>query len=379
MCIAPNHYSYHYHLNIDKIPAKQSDRIALKILLPGLICSIFLIALGLYEFILGKDNIDPDIVPFWFNTTFFDCIIIIIGFWIAMHLIACYSTYKKVFFDGKKITIIYKSIFGKKQIVKENIKKYAGVRFRVEFFQFGFIPKNKFIVELYHKDSNKIAPLFISTSGRNVRQVWADYSKKLNLPQIMFTDKGQKITKIENVGKNICVLSKEGLIQNNFDYKQPLPTSITWTRKADKSIIKKRYIGWDIYSILQSLFVAFASILLLFSVHVAMRSLLLGLLWITLFLFTANIFFKLVSKDKLVIKLNKIIAIRKNFLFTYRKYHVMKDEIETIDVAYSPVSERYFIIIIGGDKTITFGKKLSPDDLNWIKEFLINDIEKSSC
>jgi hypothetical protein len=328
---------------------------------------------------MGKDSVDQNIVPFWFNTTVFDCVIITIGFWVAIHLIVCYFTYKKVFFDGKKITIIYKSIFGKKHVVKENIKKYTGILFRVEFFQFGFIPKNKFIVELYHKDSNKIAPLFISTSGQNVRQIWADYSKKLKLPQIMSTDKGLKITQIENVGKNICVLSKEGLIQNNFDYKRPLPTSITWIRKADKSIIKKRYIGWDIYSILQSIFVAFVSILLLFSAYMAMSIPLLALLWLALFTFTANIFFKLMSKDKLVIKPNKIVAIRKNFLFTYRKYHVMKDEIETIDVAYSPISERYFIIIIGGDKTITFGKKLSLDDLNWIKEFLINDIEKSCC
>lgn len=373
----PDHYSYNFHLDLNRLPTKQSDRIALHLLFPGLICSFFLMALGFYEYFLGLDASEQsEIVPFWFNLTLFDCVIIALGLGSAVRLILAYFTYKKVFFDGKKVTIIHRNAFAQKQVVKESIKKYAGVRFRVEFFQFGFIPKNKFIIELYHKDFNKVAPLYISTSGHGIRKIWAEYAQKLNLPQLLSTDDGLILRKTEDIGKNIITLHEEGTLKNTFNEKDPLPASILWSRKKDKSVIKCQRLNWDAYSLLLSAITLISCLLLVCSFKLLLSSWLSMAVGSVLFLLLLSIFLKLVTKDKLVIKAQKIIVIRKNFLFSHKKLQVMKNEIETIDVAYSPVSERYFIIIIGGDKTLTFGKRLPLEDLNWIREFLINDIVK---
>ena len=165
--IAPDHFSYKFELKLNKIPTKQADRISLNLLFPGLIVAVCLIIIGIFEFMKGsrpQDNsMVNDIIPAWFNITFFDCVMILLGIWIIITLLMNYFHYKKVFFDGKKVTMIYRSPFGAKKTVKENIKKYKGVRFRIEFFQFGFINKNKYIIELLHDDSEKIAPLYIST------------------------------------------------------------------------------------------------------------------------------------------------------------------------------------------------------------------------
>ena len=45
-----NHYSHSFELNLTNIPGKASDRIALRILYPGLLAGFALMLLALYEF-----------------------------------------------------------------------------------------------------------------------------------------------------------------------------------------------------------------------------------------------------------------------------------------------------------------------------------------
>ena len=54
----------------------------------------------------------------------------------------------------------------------------------------------------------------------------------------------------------------------------------------------------------------------------------------------------------------------------------MKKDIEAIEVTENPATGRYFVSIISGDNTITFGSKMSIKDLQWIKKFLIHEIVK---
>ena len=190
---APNHYSHSFVLNLDKLPTKKSDRIALHILYPGLIFGTILILLGFYELFngLSHSRTDFDFIPEnegdviyqpFMNPTFFDLVIILVGAGIVLSLFLSYIRYKKIFFDGKKVQIIYRPAFGAKKVVKESIGNYEGVRFRIEFFQFGFMTKNKYIIELYHKNPQKTAPLYISTKGKNIRKIWEYYAQKLNPP-----------------------------------------------------------------------------------------------------------------------------------------------------------------------------------------------------
>ena len=58
---APNHYSHSFVLNLDKLPTKKSDRIALHILYPGLIFGTILILLGFYELFNGLSHSRTDL------------------------------------------------------------------------------------------------------------------------------------------------------------------------------------------------------------------------------------------------------------------------------------------------------------------------------
>ena len=93
----PDHFSYHFELDLDKIPTKQSDRIAFGLLFPGLLCALFLIILALFELFHGVRPENPsDIVPFWFSLTAFDFALIALGLWISIKIFMTYFRYKKV-------------------------------------------------------------------------------------------------------------------------------------------------------------------------------------------------------------------------------------------------------------------------------------------
>lgn len=82
----------------------------------------------------------------------------------------------------------------------------------------------------------------------------------------------------------------------------------------------------------------------------------------------------LFRKDKIVIKPHKIIIVHKFMLFSRKNNELIKDDIESIDVAFTPATERYFVAISSDNKTMVFGKKLPIEDLRWVRQFLINDV-----
>lgn len=377
---ALDHFSYKFRLNLDKVPAKCSDRIALYVLLPGFISAVFLALLGFYELTQGlrPSTIESSSYsPSWFNLTFFDCVLVVLGLWIIGASFFSYFTYKKVFYDGKKVTLIYRSPFKKKVVFKETLKKYVGVRFRVEFFQLGLFNKNKYIIELYSKDADKIAPLYISTSGHNIRKIWEDYARKLNLPQVMTTDDGLAVRDVKDLGKSLIQLYKEGTFKDVKGVSAPQPSSsVVWVRKKDKSVIKPRHIYWDAYNILTAIIILLAALILIINAKVLLMNVVTTCFTLLLCFGIIYLGLKLITKDKLVVKSNKLIVVLKTLFFSRKKYEVMKDDVQTIDIAYSPVSERYFLAIIGKDRSLAFGKKLPLQDLRWVRDFVIHDIVK---
>lgn len=376
----PNHFGYNLELKLDKIPAKVSDRIALSLLFPGLLVGLFLILLGCYELFHGvepqSDTVVAEKISPWFNLTFFDSVIIALGLWIICSLIVSYFTYKKVFFDGKKITMVYRKFFGKKFTVKESIKKFKGVRFRVEFFQFGLVNKNKYIIELYHDESDKITPLYISTSGHNIRKIWKNYALALKLPEIIMTDEGWASRNLENIGESLIDIAQKGGLKSKFNAKEAVPHSVSLVKKKDKLVLKNRTVRWDVFNIITAVGACIALLILAFNAQSILRSTISLCLSCILLVFILFILLKILTKDKLVIKPDKIVIVHKTLCFSRKKYDVLKKNIEAVDIAFNPSSERYFLAIIGDDKTFVFGKKLPLDDLRWVRKFLIHHIIK---
>lgn len=388
---APDHFSHSFELKLDNLPARKSDRIALSILYPGLFFGAILVILGLYELLNGFQHASSsfdeiisaeEAVPYepLISPWLFDSVIIIIGLGIIFSLIASYIRYKKIFFDGKTVEIIHRPAIGEKKSVREKLQNYEGVRFRIEFFQFGFMNKNKYIIELYHKNHNKTAPLYISTSDKNIRRIWEYYARALGLPAIIMTDEGMASRKVEDLDKSIRELADKGLIENKFDDRAPLPPSLALVRKRDKTVIKTRKIIWDAYNIIAwiAIFI-FGSILLVaslsdeFGTDSARNPLVITAYLVGIAGIIASVWV-LFRKDKIVIKPHKIIIVHKFMLFSHKDNEVSKDDVESVDVTLNPATERYFVTITSDAKTLVFGKKLPIEDLRWVKLFLVNEI-----
>jgi hypothetical protein len=389
----PDYFSHKLELKLDKLPAKTSDRTNWRFILPGLIFGALLFFLGTYEFFNGfrqpKSSFDdligmPDALQYQplINPTFFDIVFILIGLGMIAASITSYIRYKKIIFDGKTVTIGFRPVLGEKVIIRENFKNYQGVRFRIEFFQFGFINKNKYIIELYHKDPNRIIPLYISTSEKDIRKIWEHYARTLNLPALVNTDEGLIARDVKNLDKSLKEMAELGYVIDNYDSYEALPDTIAYVRRKDKIVIKARKIVWDAYNI-----IAWIAILAIGGLVIAaganfetlQKSFSPSAFFITTgicaFIIITAVFI-LFRKEKLIIKKDKIVNTHKYMLFSTKHDEIPKTAIEAIDITENPASGRYFVSVISDEKSITFGAKLPIKDLRWVKKFLIHEVIK---
>ncbi len=391
-CAAADHFSHKYELPLGKIPTKSSDRISLGILLPGLLFSFLMVCLGVYDLFYGGAEANALFEEFaaledssgnyhsFISPVFFDAVVILLGLGSIISLIFSYIRYKKIFFDGKKIKIIYRSALGKKASVLAPLADYEGVRFRIAFLQCGVVSRNKYIIELYHKDPEKIAPLYISTSGKNIREIWENYAKKLKKPGMINTDEGEVVRSFKDVDKSLRKQYNAGLIADDYDFYAPLPENISYVRKRDKVVIKGHKIVWDAYNFLAWFFIfvySAAYLSVLFQLPVVLENF--GA-WKTAGLFAGGFAVLLASiwllfrKEKLVIKKRKIVHTYKYMLFSTKHDEMDKDDIEAVDIMVNPVSGRRCLSISSAKKTIAFGKKLPLKDLQWVKKMLVHEV-----
>ena len=124
--------------------------------------------------------------------------------------------FKKISFDGINLFVKDFPLFGKSHSFTEKLANYAGVRLRLKFCQYGILSKNKFIIELYHRDPKKIVPLYISTNPKNIRHLWKEYAVEFNLPPIHISDKGMVSHSIKDMEKTYAELVKGWHLPKNF-------------------------------------------------------------------------------------------------------------------------------------------------------------------
>lgn len=381
------HYSHCFELKLNTLPCKASDRISLKILFPGILCGLALMFLAFYDFsngflLSGKFDVvftdttgekyDPFLSP-----SVFDILIFLIGSWITSSLFFSYIRYRKIFFDGKTIKIIDRKLGGRKIVYSEDIKNYEGVQMRIEFFQFGFINKNKYIIELRHKNLHKIAPLYISTNAKHIRSKWKYYAKNLNLPALILTDNGLVKREIEDLDKSLLTLFHEKKFTNEYNIDERLPDTVIVVRKKDKTIVKMAKILWDVYNKISWGIIVTLAIIILATMSFAndgsLSSKFFSYFSIFMLMIAAYLLFK---RDKIAIKKYKFVIVHKFPLKNFKKDEINKNEIEEISVSQNPATGRFFLSITSHNKTVVFGKKLPAEDLNWVRKFLINNILK---
>ena len=182
-----DHYSYNFALKINDTPSRAVDRFSHTLTIVAFVFGFMLFALGIYHFtnsnLSGVADIENQLpktsikVHSFISPSVFNFIITSIGMFVMFACFVLFVRYNKIFFDGNYVKVKKRPFLAPIQSFDEPLYNYSGVRLRVKFYQFGILNLNKYIIELYHKDENKIIPLYISLSKKNIRQIWKEYAR----------------------------------------------------------------------------------------------------------------------------------------------------------------------------------------------------------
>ncbi len=391
--VAPDHYSYKFKFDIEKLPAIYTDKVSAKISICGIFSGLLFVALGLFELIsyfmdLSEENYNFSTMSqvsakdiFWFRYSF-DSFILLFGVLIVFLSVSALLRRKTIFFDGDNIRITHKPLFGGEKVETESLYKYLGVLLKVEYYQFGLINRNRYIIELYHKEKNKRVPLYISTSGDNVRQIWEYYSEKLKMPALFMTDHGLVSRNHNELDKTLKVMSKRWQLDVVYDEEKNAPASLKYKAKSDRVILKEKRLFFDVYTILSLLGILILGALMVYAgINYQVVLQYIGFGWFVgaLVIGILIIIFSLISifcKDVLIVNKHDLI-LGHNLTFLRMDIEFMpKDEIESIDIGHNPITDRYYLSVISHDKSMIFGKNMPIDDLRWIRGCLIREIVK---
>ena len=391
--VAPNHYSYKFKFDIEKLPAIYTDKVSAKISVCGIFSGLLFVALGLFELVsyfmnLSDENYDfsmPSLMTekevFWFRYSF-DGFILLFGLIIVFLSVAALLRRKTIFFDGDNIRITHKPLFGEEKVETESLYKYLGVLLKVEYYQFGLINRNRYIIELYHKEKNKRVPLYISTSGENIREIWEYYSEKLRMPALFMTDHGLVSRNHNELDKTLKVMSKRWQLDAVYDEEKNAPASLKYRVKPDRVILKEKRLFFDVYTIISLLGILILGSLMVYAgmnYQVILQYIGFGWFVGALGIGLLVIIFSLISifcKDVLIINKHDLI-LGHNLTFLRMDIEFMpKEEIESIDIGHNPLTDRYYLSVISHNKSMIFGKNMPIEDLRWIRGCLIREIVK---
>ncbi|MBP5352721.1 MAG: hypothetical protein J6Y91_03025 [Alphaproteobacteria bacterium] len=392
--IAPDHYSYDYKLDIEKLPAQQRDRVPGKVLWPGLFFGGMFLLLGIFEVLSYFFHDDHEDYTFTLPEKFslsdmvvqryiFDAFVLLFGILIITLVMMAMKRCKDIFFDGENIRIEHRPLCGEPKVVTEKLHNYLGVLFRVEYYQFGLINRNRYIIELYHRDANKKVPLYISTSGKNIRKIWEYYAAKFKLPALFMSDRGLVSRSYSNLDVSLRDMAQKWKL-NTISFKDlNVPSSIRFVVKSNRAILKERRLFFDAYTVLAFLGLVVLGFLALYAglnYHIIIPYIgsrvfwVMMAFWAAVFILSAVVLF---SKDVLVLSPDGIL-LGHNTLFMRRDIEfIPRDEVEEIDIGYNPTTERYYLSISSKERHIVYGKNMPMEDLRWIRGLVIRDVIKN--
>lgn len=391
--VAPNHYSYKFKLDIDNLPAQKTDKLSPSIAVWGLICGLLFAALGAYEIIAYFLNYSDETYDFTLPKNIslhqlfvlrysFDTFILLLGLAVTALSTAALLKRKTVYFDGEKVKVKHKPIFGKTVTLEDDLYNYLGVLLKVEYYQLGLITRNRYIIELYHKEKNKRVPLYISTSGKNIRKIWEQYADKLKMPALFMTDHGLVSKHHNELNKTLIDMSKRWHLDALYREEENVPPSIKYNARPDKVVLKEKRTFFDIYTILAFLGALLLGSLCIWSImnYGVLKNYVGSIGFAAALSFcgclTMAIFIGIFSTDVLIIKDGEIILGHNLAMFRADIEALPTDEIESVDIGHNPITDRYYLSIIAHQGNIIFGKNMPIDDLRWIRGCIIREIVK---
>ncbi len=374
----PDHFSSHLKFDLKKLPATVIDRSSPIKLFAGFLCGTLLLGLGFLEllsFVKAEKTIETSLL----TVEFFAFVTILIGLGLIAGSFLSFNRYKKITFNGKEFCITYAPSFGIKHRLSETLGNYIGVRLRVLFIQTGLFNRNRYIIDLYHRDSDKIIPLYISTNNKNIRKIWESYAKMFKMPALSVGDRGLVQREYTDLDKSLQELAASGKLPFIAGGKFPAPESLFIEEKKNKTVILPLGVYWDIFSSL-FLFIAISGIFVLLTggIYLTIRGTSVPLKYwaagAALLLIVVYYMMQLFRSYQLEIYSDKISVTETLFGKTQKQDSIPANKIENIELSYNPTIDRYSLAVISDDKIITFGGRLPVNDLLWLKDFVIRKL-----
>jgi len=374
----PDHFSSHLKFDLTKLPAHVTDRLSCIKIFFGLLCGSLLLGLGFFEF-LSFLKAEKYAETSLLTVEIFSFITILIGLGLIAGSVFSLNRYKYISFDGKVFTITYVPSFGVKHQMTESLENYIGVRLRVLFTQTGLFNRNRYIIDLYHRDSGKIIPLYISTNEKDIRRIWEAYAKMFKMPALSIGDRGLVQREYTDLNKSLQELAAEKKLPYIAGGKFPAPDTLNIDERKNVTIVRPVGIYWDIFSSL-FLFIAVSAIFVLIAGGVYLT--ILGTTvpfkyWATgAFLLFIVVYYlvKLFRSYQLEIGNDYIAVTEVLFNSPQKKEAINIKKIENIELSYNPTIDRYSLAVISDDHIITFGGRLPVNDLLWLKDFVIRKL-----
>lgn len=385
------HFSHSFALNLKKLPVKATDRNSRLLLTAGVLLGAMLCLLSLFYFmpdsVTGTADIESSMpksatrIDTFISPEIFNLIIFLTGLGLILWCFVKFLGYKKIFFDGSSFTVKSHPLGSGKEVFTENLYNYLGVRLRVKFYQFGIFTLNKYIVELYHRDPDKIIPLYISLRKKNIRKIWQNYAKTLRMPGITMSEKGMVSHNAKDMDLPYAEVISKWHLPKNFAYHMEKPHYMIFkSRKTGEKMIKISKLFLDAYSFLSIFAVGVLSALLVFAGlnhDILLMNLPLVAVWSFYALLALIILYallRLIAKDIIFIAREKVYLFRKIGFVRWREAVIPVADIKGIDINYTPLYDRYFIALSTAGGTYRIGYKLPVGGLRWLRAVLINEI-----
>lgn len=386
------HYGHKFYLDTTTKPVQAVNRFSPAILLIGLLCGLLFFAGGLALLLIDPATIatDADAISFSavpkpyaiLSTTMFAYVLLVLGAGLSLTTLSLDLRYKVISYDGEKISVRDCPFIGKAYSFEEKLSNFSGVRLRLKFCQYGLFNKNKFIIELYHKDPHKIVPLYISTSQKNIRHLWRQYALELALPPIHISDKGMVSHNVYDMERPYVDVVKSWHLPQNFLSGKTHSQNFIAKQRQDKKMIKMPHFIYDFYSNLNIAVMIILSGLLgyaLYSYSAMTTYLSPAIVWvfyILLLILIGYAYINLVMRDVLLVHNQKIIVFRKILGVSYQDTLIPFAKLKGIDISYTPTTDRYALNLLTDKNIVTVFNKLSPQDLRWIRGFLVREINQ---
>lgn len=377
----PDHFSTNFKFSFKGLPekaVKACDRTSVFHVVAGWILGIMLLCLGSFE-LLSFLTVENTATSSLFLHEIFSIIVMVIGFILITISTISFIRYKKYIFDGRVFHITYRPALGIKQKFSEPLENYVGVRLRVLFTQVGLVNKNRYVIDLFHYDTNKIIPLYISTINIDIRKIWEAYAKMFKLPALSVGDRGLVQRDYNDLNKSIKELAVENKLPYIVGGKFPAPNSLDIEETGRSTIVKQIGIYWDfINKIYLSLSVIISIVLTSAGVYMTLSGRILPVQYLAcggvLLLLAMYFIAKLFRSYKLDIYEDRIVISKMLFDSPLKVDAIFSKDIESVELGYDTTMDRYNIAIIADNKAINFGVKLPVNDLLWLKDFVIRKL-----